>query len=572
MTLLLFADTDGVEYKVKLKGADDNTVKKAIKESSRTVAMRKRLPSTVGQLRRRVEKDIPLIETILESRGFYDGQVEIEIDSERDPMRVTIWVEQGPQYRFRSIQIDYLGEPDERLDGIKPILKENRKAVAARVFDEQQRIIKLMKRRGYPFARLSRRAVEVDRENKVVDLELEFDPGQLSFFGPVQVDGLTDIPEKYIQRQVPWKEGRRYDSQLVYDFETRLLGTGQFGTARVEPREAASGTNAIPMLISLRERSPRTIRFGVNYSDIGPGGKLYWEHRNIFGGGERFDTSISVTPIELLWDARLTRAGFLGGNQSLVLDIEAKQETPDAYDAKSANTSAMVLRNFTPRILGGLGLGYTYSQVEQFGIEDRFDYVFFPLQVDFDYRDDRLNPQRGVQLFGITSWNQDVNDNNSYLKSFVEGRDYMMLWQRFQVSSALRLSLGSIDGTSVDQVPADERFYAGGGGSIRGYEYQSVGPKLDGTPTGGDKLVEFSAELRMQPGARLGYVIFLDGGTVYNGALDNELNRSLRYGAGVGLRWFSNIGPFRVDLAYPLNADDTQKESVQFYISLGQAF
>ena len=120
----------------------------------------------------------------------------------------------------------------------------------------------------------------------------------------------------------------------------------------------------------------------------------------------------------------------------------------------------------------------------------------------------------------------------------------------------------------MEAVPADERFYSGGGGSVRGYEYQQIGPQQDGVPLGGDKMVEFSMELRMQPGRRLGYAAFVDGGTVYNDGLD----RSLRYGAGVGLRWFTGVGPLRVDVAFPLNPSDDQVERLQFYISLGQAF
>ena len=162
--------------------------------------------------------------------------------------------------------------------------------------------------------------------------------------------------------------------------------------------------------------------------------------------------------------------------------------------------------------------------------------------------------------------------NDSFLKSYIEGRDYFLWWDKYRVSHALRLALGTIDGTPVESVPANERYYAGGGGSIRGYEYQQVGPKVDGVPTGGDKLLEFSAELRVQPGNRLGYVLFLDGGTVYNDLVSTDTERALRFGAGFGLRWFTTIGPLRFDAAYPLNPDESQVERVQFYISLGQAF
>ncbi|MDF7808456.1 BamA/TamA family outer membrane protein [Pontiellaceae bacterium B12219] len=570
MASLVFSAAEGVEYKVKLKGADDGGVKRAVKQSSRTITMRKRVPSTMGQLRHRIEQDVPVIEQILESRGFYDGTVAYEIVTKGDKVRIVLTIEQGPQYRFGSVDLTYANNSDEKLK-IKPMVRSGQAAVAINVFAEQQRIIDQLKRQGYPFASLLSRSVEVNRETKTVDLALTFEPGTLAFFGPLQVEGVERYPSKYIQRQVPWKEGMRYDSDLVRDFETLLLGTGQFGSARVEPQQVA-GTNAIPIVAVLKERDVRTIRLGVNYSDIGPGGSIYWEHRNVLGGGERFETEFTGSPILLEWSGRLIRSGFLDANQALVLELVAARETPDAYDSDMLNGTAMVIRDFTPSIQGGAGIGYNYSNVEQFSDASRYGYVVFPLQATFDYRNDRLNPVKGFQVFGRTSWFADVVNENPFLKSYLEGRQYHMWWERYRVSSALRLTLGSIDGAAVDEVPADERYYAGGGGSIRGYAYQDVGPQLDGTPTGGNKLLEFSAELRMQPGAKLGYVAFLDGGTVYNSLVSDGYDQSLSYGAGLGIRYFTGIGPLRVDLAYPLNATAEQQERLQFYISLGQSF
>lgn len=559
----VFAEQEA-EYKVKIRGAKDGAVKKAIKLSSMTCKLQKRPPATLGQLRRRVEKDLPTIEAILESRSYYDGTVTYRIDAEREPMRVELVVEQGKAYRYRSIKLQFSGEPDRALKKIKPLLRRKRKVVAASVFAEQQRILGLMQRKGYPFPRLGKRTVVVDRETRRVDLVLEFDPGIQAVFGAELVEGLHDLEPKYILRQVPWKQGERYDAKAVSDFEKKLLSTGVFGTARVEPREPAGSTNAIPMRIMVSERKKRTIRLGASYSDIGPGGKINWVHRNFLGGGERFELAVSTSPIETIGEATMTRTGFLDANQSLVLDLEASRETPEAYDVDKVRGAAMVLRDFNPEIQGGLGLGYQYSKVEQFAAPERFEHVLFPMQLIFDYRDDVLNPVRGGQLYGRATYYEDNLDSESFLKSGVEGRFYQMLWEKYRLSSAFRLTLGSIDGADSARVPADERYYAGGGGSVRGYEYQAIGPKLGDTPTGGDKLVEFSAELRLQPGRKLGYALFLDGGAI------NRQN--LRYGAGFGLRWFTSIGPLRVDVAYPLNPDSTQVERFQFYISLGQAF
>lgn len=562
---------EGVVYKVKMRGADDRTVKRAVKESTATWKLRKQIPSTVGQLQYRMETDLDIIQTIMESRGYYDGTAAMELDAERDPVRATFVLDLGEPYRFRNFDLFFLGDADAALGNIKPRVRRKQPAVASAVFEEQRRILDVLTQQGYPFPKLIKRVVNVDRDLQVVDVALVFDPGEPAYFSEVLVEGLDELPDKYIYRQLPWTPGERYDAKEVADFERKLLESGLFKSVRVEPQEPASYTNAIPVTVRVAERDKRTVRLGVNYSDIGPGAKMYWEHRNFFGGGERLESSLTWTPIELKGSATLTRSGFLDANQALVLDVDAARETPDAYDANSLIASAMILRDFSTRLQGGIGIGSKYSRVEQLSMKDRYNYVFFPLQAIYDSSNERLNPVRGEKIFGRTSFFNDTLGGDSFLKSQVEGRHYGMLWERYRLSSGLRLTLGSIDGAAVDAVPPDERFYAGGGGSIRGYEYQAVGPQVAGVPAGGDTLFEFSTELRLQPGKRLGYVAFVDGGTVYNELLD-DFSRSLRYGAGLGVRWFSTIGPLRADFAYPLNPDSGQVERWQFYISLGQAF
>jgi translocation and assembly module TamA len=566
-----WADAPAVEYKARIRGVSESALEKEIEETILTFRLKDRPPATLGQLRRRIDEDLPRIATILDSRGYYDGAVSTEIDTERDPVRVTFNVEPGEQYRFRTVQLRFYGSPDPDLQKIKPSLRKNSRVVASRVFEEQKRIVALLQGRGYPFPVLEKRTVTLDRATQTVDLLLEFNLGTASVYGDFEVEGLESVNRKYIKRQLPWKPGDSYDVKQLDDFENKLLRTGLFATARVAPKPVEDGTNAIPVKITVTERDKRTVRLGVNYSDVGFGAKVLWEHRNFFGSGEHLETSLTWSEIEVGGKISLTRPGFLGSNQSLVLDLDGSYETPDAYDSKKARATTMVLRDFTQEIQAGLGVGYQYSHVEQLTSDERYGLVFFPLQAVLDYRDDTLNPVRGVHVFGRTAYYQDTLASDSFLKSACEGRHYYTLWKRYRLSSALRLTLGSIDGTAVDNVPADERFYAGGGGSIRGYEYQAVGPSANGVPLGGDKLLEFSAEMRLQPGRRLGYVAFVDGGTVYNDLLPNA-DRSLRYGAGLGLRWFTGIGPLRLDVAYPLNPDATQSERVQFYISLGQAF
>ena len=560
-----------VKYKAAVAGAGDGAVATAVKDSALTFTLLKRPPTTIGQLRRRVDKDCPLIQKIMESRGYYDGKVVASIEHDQDPVRVVFNLELGRQYRFGTIELVFSNAEGPEPGSITSQLQMDRPAVAVRVFEEQQRILGLLQQKGYPFPRLVKRAVDLDKELQRVNLVLDFDPGIYATFGAFTVSGLKSLNTKYFQRQLPWKPGQKYDAKLLSDFENKLLATGLFSTARVEPQLPETGSNSTPVKITLTERDLRTIRLGVGYSDVGPNAKAIWEHRNLLGSGENFETSVAYSPIELVAKASLERPGFFRANQTLVLDVKASRETPDAYDTDNVSGGMLVKRDFNNHIMGGTGLRYKHSKVEHFQASETFNHIILPVILNFDYRNDRLNPVKGGQLFFTPSFYKDLNACDSFLKTGLEARLYRMLWKTQHLSGATRLTLGSIAGTSAGKIPADERYYAGGGGSIRGYEYQAVGPQRAGTPVGGSHLLEFSAELRMQPGNKIGYVVFVDGGTVY-ADLSADVDRTLRYGAGVGVRWFTGIGPLRADLAIPLNAGAGQVERLQLYISLGQAF
>ena len=331
---------EGIAYKAKIRGADDWEVKRAVKESAATWKLRKQKPSTVGQLRYRMEKDLDIIQSLMESRGYYDGKVTMGLDAERDPARATFLLNLGEQYRFRNFDLFFLGDAAAALGNIKPRVRRKQHVVASAVFEEQLRILEVLTQQGYPFPKLVKRVVNVDRERQVVDVALVFDPGELAYFSEALIEGLDELPVKYIARQLPWKPGDRYDAKEVEDFERKLLVSGLFKYVRVEPQEPAAYTNAIPVTVRVAERDKRTIRLGVNYSDIGPGGKVYWENRNFLGGGERLESSLAWNPIELTGFGRFTRSGFLDAHQSLVLDIEASRETPDAYDADTLTATS----------------------------------------------------------------------------------------------------------------------------------------------------------------------------------------------------------------------------------------
>jgi translocation and assembly module TamA len=171
----------------------------------------------------------------------------------------------------------------------------------------------------------------------------------------------------------------------------------------------------------------------------------------------------------------------------------------------------------------------------------------------------------------LTPYTDLLNGDLDFTRIEFSDSRYFRLTRRPQLILAARVTAGTLLGAESSNIPADERYYAGGGGSVRGYSYQSIGPSVDGESVGGSALLESSFELRARFTETWGVATFLDGGMVSNGKIPDQ-NFPMKWGAGAGLRIFTGIGPLRLDVAYPLNPDPDKTAQVQFYISLGQAF
>ena len=301
----------GIRYDVDIDGAGWS-IGREIEESAAVCKFRDFPPSTVGQLKYRMQQDEPTIDALLESKGYYGGSAHLYLDETKDPPLVEIQVHRGKAYVFRQVDMQFAGAPDEALTRIRPRLRSRQRVVADEVFAEEARILEELRHCGYPFPKLVRRTVDVDHETRKVDLRMEFDPGRAAAFGPVRIEGLVSLKEKYIRRQVPWEKGDPYDSRALSTFERKLLASGLFSSMHVEAVEEPSAAVDMPVIIRATERDKRSVRLGVSYSDVGPGGKGQWVHRSLFGGGERLDLSVEWNEIELNGSGRFTRSGFSG--------------------------------------------------------------------------------------------------------------------------------------------------------------------------------------------------------------------------------------------------------------------
>ncbi len=570
-------DAETIAYEVEFRGIPDNTLRRMLEEASDTLGLRDRPPATLALLRRRAQGDLSAMENALHSQGFYAGAVEVTIQEEETPVRVVFDIERGPRYRFGEITLklapDAEPPPFPLPSPAEFEIRQGDRALSRTILNAERAILRYLTLKGYPFPLMETRRVVVDHAEESVNVTYVLRPGPYAEFGPVTFEGAESVKEDFLAVKLPWEEGDPYDNRLLRRAQENLGDTGLFALTRVTAASEVDEAGRLPIHVELSERRPRTIRAGVSYkTDERFGARLAWEHRNLFQRAERLTLGAGVSGISTYGEASFEKPVFSHPDQTLRLQFRAAEDRPDAYDSLSLMTSAMLERRLSPRLVVGGGIRLRAAEVEQFEQIQRAGLIALPLFLDWDGRDDPLNPTEGAHLNVRIAPYHDVGGHDlGYLRAFVSGAGYFEAIEDPSLVLAARGGLGLMYGTEREDIPADERFYAGGGGSIRGYPYQTVGPLVDDIPTGGLSLVELSLEARYRFTDTMGVVAFLDGGNVYETEYP-EVWDDLRWGAGLGFRYYTPIGPLRVDIAAPLDRRRDVDDAFQLYVSVGHAF
>ncbi len=563
-----------VRYRVRVEGVEDRSLRTDLMSVTDSVALIKRPPISEIQLRRRAERDVPRLLKVLRANGYYAATVQVRVDSGRRRKRVVFEVDLGPRYVFRELKIVAVDE--DAPSGPTPAevgMVAGEPASTRIALRAEDLIVQFLERQGYPLARANQRRVAVEHEARAVDVAYYYEAGPPAVFGKTTVDGLQSVGERFVRGKLPWDAGDQYDGSLLRLGQRRMVGADLFASVLVVKEDELTDAGAMPIRIDLSERKHRSIILGAGYAtDEGIRGRISWEHRNLFSEGERLAWTWSASEIGYSTESRFQKPDFRRLDQTLKLTLRVAQDEPDAFRSRNVSALLGVDRGLRGGLVVGAGVGLKYSSVRDASIEDRFGLLYLPLHLDWDGSDDVLDPRRGGRItLSAAPYHEVIESELTFLKARVGLSRYLRLLRRPEVDLAMKAVVGTIFGASRDDIPADERYYAGGGGTLRGYAYQSVGPIDDGNPLGGKALALASAELRWRLRGNLGLVAFSDGGTVYEASFPESLD-DFRWGAGVGVRYFTPVGPLRFDLAFPLNRRASVDDSYQFYVSLGQAF
>ncbi len=562
-----------LEYAVDIS-APEADLKKSLQAVSILIRLQDDPPTDKLGLDRRILYDLDEARRILQSDGYYAGSVVSEVDDRTRPVTVRIRFDPGPVYHVAAMKIQYSPPPSEWPEAPASLadvgLKPGQQARAADILDAVDKVSDSLKDNGYPFAVLEKERYVVDHATRTLDADIVFNPGAFATMGKVQPHGSETVDDDYFARMRNWTIGAPWNESVLAAYQEQLAGQGLFRSVVITPSETSEGSRR-DVVVQAADAPQRTVSGGIRFdTDRGPGAQTAWENRNIFGSGERFRVEGEWWKDMQVARATFRRPGFLRRDTDLVAESWVRNESTDAFDQTAAWAGAGLDRRFWKIWVGSLrGTVEGGTLSTRRAARSEYFMLGLPVSVRRDSTDNLLNPSRGSRLgLSFAPYSGTFHGDFTATVTRADGSAYYDLSDDGRFILAGRLAAGTVskDGRAI---PSSLLFYSGGGGSVRGYAYQSLGPQdRDDDPLGGMSMLETSLEMRLRLTETIGIVPFLDGGNVYNGSWP-ELD--MRWGAGLGLRYYTSIGPIRFDVAAPLNKR-SQDAPWQVYISIGQSF
>ena len=573
-----------LNYRAEITGAEDSDLADLLDKVSELKTLEDIPPASEEALRGRADRDLGRLADAARSLGYWDAEFSYDIDTGTDPAKVTVTVKQGPLYHVASVTV--LGPDGQPLsipqDERKLPLKPGDPARTAPVVATETALVAALGDSGHPFVKVVDRRVQIDKDTQTMDVTYTLDPGAVMRFGPLAIEGLERLDSAYVEGRLRWQRGEIYDASKVEETRRALIESGLFSTVRITPMADPDNPADVRMTIDTTERLHRTIGIGLAYNTSqGAGARAFWENRNLFGHAEYLRVAADVGQQTDAFRANFRRPDFLAIDQDFLATAELANDTPVAYRSRRAIVSAGLERRFSPALTAGIALQGTKANVVQLANVNsitaaqrtqHYTLVGVPAYLKLDETDNLLNPTRGYRgQLSVTASHTLSRPTLNFISNLVSGSTYWALGSEERAILAGRALLGSLDGAPLFQLPADQRIYAGGGGSIRPYGYQLAGPlDIGNKPIGGKSSLVLNLEARVKITENIGIVPFVDAGSYYESPVP-QVGRTLLYGVGLGLRYYTAFGPLRLDLATPLHKRSADSP-IQVYISLGQAF
>ena len=592
---------DPQPYKVEITATGNGALDAALKQASQLEALRGKVPVGPFALILRADGDVGRLETVLRSFGYYNGKATIAVDgmptgntslvdrlhAVPPGVSVVAKIDITPGPLFHLGQVTIKGEVPAAIRA-KLDLKPGAPAVASDVLAAGTRLLSALQEAGYALAKVKPPVARLNAKDHLLDVTFKVKPGRRAEIGPIRLKGLKDVNESFIRQRLLLHAGERYQPSKIEAARRDLAQLRVFSSVGVAAGQEIAADGRIPIIFTFHERPRHVVAFtGAYSSDLGGTIKTTWSDRNLFGNAERINLSVAgsglggtaTTGLGYNFAAQFLKPDFLERDQSLEFDLNALKQDLDAYNQKAITASGFLHRRLSRFWTGSLGLSGTREQIGQEGVTRNYTLLALPLVAKYDsteLADPLQDPTHGIRASFLATPTESFGVHNSAFTilqaSAATYLDASRLLSQEPGRSvvALRGLVGDVIGATQFQLPPDQRFYAGGSATVRGFKYQSIGPLFpDNKPIGGTAIDAATVELRQRLFGNFGGAAFVDAGQVN---ADNEpFLGKVRVGVGVGLRYYTRIGPIRLDVAVPVNRPPGG-DSFEVYIGLGQAF
>lgn len=568
----------------------------AVRNASALVADQDEPASGAAGLLAKARGDYRRIITALYDEGHYGGTVSIRVGGVEaaklapdvnlpDPVDVAIVVDPGPLFHFNSVNVvnqaqptsdpyDQVDLPSSQGFGVGEVAR------SSVILRAEQLALEAWRQQGYAKAAIATRDVVADHATQTVDATITVNPGARAAFGEVTVTGTGRMDPEFVRRQTGLTVGEEYDPDELALAQKRLDRLEVFRAARLEAAESIGADGLLPYDLIVQELPGRRFGVGATYSTIdGLGLEAFHLWRNLFGQAERLRLDARVASIaypidtaqfDYFFGGTFTKPGIFTPDTDLIAAVSAERTIYPTFTETSASGRLGLTHILSDQITLEGGAQFELNRFDDvFGTRD-FKTIGLYAGATLDFRDDSVDPTEG--WFGQVNLEPfyELNYGNAAARLTAEARTYFGFGEDDPFVLAGRLRAGLVLGPSLAEIPPDKLFFAGGGGSVRGYAYKSIGvDNGSGTVTGGRYLLEASVEARAKVTDDIGVVGFVDGG--YVAADVFPAITDLRIGAGVGVRYYTGLGPLRLDFAVPLNKRAGDPDYA-IYVGIGQAF
>lgn len=522
---------------------------------------------------------------VLYANGYYGGVVRVSVDGReagRIPVfnlpsqigTVAITVDPGPAFTFGTARVAPLAPATKLPEGFRT----GARAESTQIQAAADAAHLAWRQAGHAKADLTGQSITADHNRRTLSADLRFTPGPKARFGTMTQTTDSAVRSERIARIAGFPKGEVYSPEALDTVANRLRRTGAFSSVALTEAETLNPDDTLDVGLALADEKPRRFGVGAELSSLeGIGVSAFWMHRNLFGGAERFRVEGEVTGIagqhggiDYRLGARLEQPATFGPDTTAFGFANAAYEDEPAYISRNIDAGIGMTRIFSDTLTGEISLGLHYSDTTDVFGEREFFHLTLPVGLTWDRRNDLLDATSGTYVRAEVTPFLSLNDGGSGARGFVDARAYRGLGAGDRIVLAGRVQAGSVYSDSIRDIPPEYLFFSGGGNSVRGQPYQSLGIPVgsDGL-RGGRSYLAVSTELRATITDTIGVVAFADAGHISDDSLfagDGDWHA----GAGLGLRYKTPIGPLRLDVAGPISGDTG--DGVQIYLGIGQAF